>query len=145
MYAGFEHTYVYQTIRDEPISGTGIRFKLSEKNYRLLKELDDVSDPFNGDAYRETTFLMAYSRKTTEPLDRYGDSSAEIGVERKERWFDVVIRVIEGTMTFYIEHMTRNRLSVNKKEIDQMSYEMAESFYKMHWIPSGRGLYALGV
>lgn len=143
MYAGFEHTYVYQTIVEEPISGKGLRFKFNERNYRLLKALDDNSDPFNGDAYRETTFLMAYSRKTVEPLDRYVDGPSG-GQERKERWFDVVIRVIEGTMTFYIEHMNRNRLSINMEHVQEMAYEMAESFYKMHWVPPGRGLWAMG-
>lgn len=143
MYAGFEHTYVYKTISDEPISGKGYRFKFSQENYQKLKALDDISNPFDNDAYRETTFLMAYSRKTTEPLDRYADQPTSF--ERKERWFDVVIRVMEGTMTFYIEHMTRNRLKVNMTEIHEMSYEMGVSFYKMHWTVSGRGLFAMGI
>lgn len=143
MYAGFEHTYVYATINEEPISGRGFRFKFSEENYLKLKTLDDNSDPFGGDAYRETTFLMAYSRKTNEPLNRYNKSEFD-GKERKERWFDVVIRVIEGTMTFYIEHMTRNRLQYDLAKLQSMAYEMAWSFYKMHWTGAGRCLFGMG-
>lgn len=142
MYAGFEHTYVYKTITNENIVNTTNKFKLSIENYRKLKELDNVSTPFDNSAYRETTFLMAYSRKTTQPLDR--TFSEEPTPERKERWFDVVVRVIEGTMTFYVEHMKRNCLNLNNAYLNDLSYRMAESFYKMHWIPPGRGLFAMG-
>lgn len=141
MYAGFEDTYVYQTINEEGIAQVDIPFRFNEKYYTLLYKLNQESDPFDDSAYRETTFLMAYSRKTTEPLNRIISVSSR---ERKERWFDVVIRVIEGTMSHYIQHMKSNRLNIYEEKIQSMAYNMAVSMYKMHWTPPGRGLFAMG-
>lgn len=147
-YTGAEHTYVYATIDNTQYAP--YRYQLPD---RVIDQMAAMVVPFSNDAYRESTFLNNYSRLTTEPLVRpkrqqairmYNVVPYDKGIERKERWIDVVIRVIEGTMSFYISHNNKNRLEVNLAAIDSLAEEMALTMFKMEWCPPGRGLFAMG-
>lgn len=124
-YSGAEHTYVVDTISTEHVITT--RYNLPED---LRAELSTLSSPLEEDPYRYSVFLRTYSRLT------------ENG--KREQWVDTVLRVIQGTMECYIDHMKRHGLRVDMTWVDNKARRMARSLYQMQWSPPGRGLYSMG-
>lgn len=61
-----------------------------------------------------------------------------------ESWHDVVIRVVEGTMSIRKEHFFRNSLSWNDEHWQPFAREFAISLFNMEWLPPGRGLWMMG-
>lgn len=61
-----------------------------------------------------------------------------------ESWHDVVIRVVEGTMSIRKEHFFRNSLAWNDDMWQPFARELALSLFDMEWLPPGRGLWMMG-
>ncbi|MHA2038880.1 MAG: LAGLIDADG family homing endonuclease [Promethearchaeota archaeon] len=61
-----------------------------------------------------------------------------------EDWADVVVRVIQGVLSIRKDHYTKNALKWKDSEWDTFASEMAESMFKMEWLPPGRGLWMMG-
>jgi ribonucleoside-diphosphate reductase alpha chain len=128
-YTGSEHTFIYKTLENvkNPAISDSIRYHLKEE---IKNELNNLKVPFEDDDYRYSIYLRTYSRLKS-------DGS-------RERWPDTVIRVIEGTMTCYINHMNKNNLYVNMDKVDRKAHKMALSLFNLEFSPPGRGLYAMG-
>lgn len=102
-----------------------------EKFWELPKsfkqDLKTAKSPFNG--FSEFIYYRTYSRN----IDG-----------RQERWADTVIRVIEGIMSIRYDYYRRNRTHWNESCWLSFAKKMALSMYNMEWLPSGRGLWAMG-
>ena len=61
-----------------------------------------------------------------------------------ESWNDVVIRVVEGTMSIRKEHFIRNSLLWIDEEWQYYANDMAITLFNMEWLPPGRGLWMMG-
>lgn len=124
-YAGAEHTYIVGTITDVPVITT--RYTLPPA---IRRELETLATPLEACPYRYSVFLRTYSRLTPSG--------------GREQWIDTVLRVIEGTMECYLDHMQKHGLRVDFDWINQEARSMARSMYQMRWCPPGRGLYCMG-
>ncbi len=62
----------------------------------------------------------------------------------QERWPDTVIRVIEGVMSIRLDWYHKNHIKWDVEKMDAFASEMAESLFRMEWLPPGRGLWAMG-
>jgi ribonucleoside-triphosphate reductase len=98
------------------------RFKLSYTGKKYIQE-QEPKFGFNG--LGEVVFRRTYSRDN-------------------ESWNDVVIRVIEGTMSIRKEHFHRNSLYWDDKDWQSYANKMANSLFNMEWMPPGRGLWMMG-
>lgn len=124
-FKGAEHCYVTKTINviEKPVITQD--FKLSNK---FCEDLKGRKAPFSSDI-AQTTFFRTYSR-----LRQDGQN---------ERWADTIIRVINGTISAYLTHMSKLHLSP-REDINEYAESMALSCFNLEWTPPGRGLYAMG-
>ena len=98
------------------------RFSLSQETKNEILSMTPVFG-FNG--LGEVVFRRTYSRDN-------------------ESWNDVVIRVVEGTLSIRKEHFFRNSLHWNDNEWQSFSRNFAISLFNMEWLPPGRGLWMMG-
>jgi ribonucleotide reductase alpha subunit len=61
-----------------------------------------------------------------------------------ETWADVVIRVVEGTMSIRKDHYIKNSLSWNDEKNHTLADNLAFGMFDMKWLPPGRGLWMMG-
>lgn len=61
-----------------------------------------------------------------------------------ETWADVVIRVVEGTMSIRKDHYIKNSLSWNDEKNHALADNLAFGMFDMKWLPPGRGLWMMG-
>jgi len=152
-YTNAEHTYVFQTIESVRLFGKISRYQLPDESIKKVFKILETEDPFDGDAYRVSVFLSAYSRITSDfhleerpsRISIFNESRNHlIGKrERKETWGDVCVRVIEGLFSFYANYLRKNILPF-PDNIDDLATEALIGMVKMEWIPPGRGLFAMG-
>ncbi len=127
-YGGAEHTYIYETVELTKTPAITNRYTLHDDIKNELLKLP--VPPISSCAYRYSVFLRTYSRLLPNGA--------------REQWIDTVLRVIQGTMSCYINHMKNNGLRVDFNWVDKKALRMAKSLYQMKWSPPGRGLYAMG-
>lgn len=84
--------------------------------------------------FGEMIYYKHYSRLLREDGVAYG----------QETWHDTVVRVIEGVMSIRKDWYKRNRIRWDETYWQHYAYKMAVSLFKMHWMPPGRGLWAMG-
>ena len=121
-YTGAEHCYTINSINTEPAINS--RFKLSSQ---FKEKLNGLVDPLKSNPHRYFTYLRSYSRTING---------------RKEQWVDTVIRVTEGIMSCYLNHVKKNHLTCRFGS--DFAERMALSMFRLEWSPPGRGLYAMG-
>jgi ribonucleoside-diphosphate reductase alpha chain len=124
-YIGAEHTYIVGTITTKPVIEAKYDLPLG-----LREELLQLPTSLEQYPYRYSVFLRTYSR-----LQANG---------KREQWIDTVLRVIQGTMECYIDHMQKHGLRVDYDEVNSRARTMARLLYQMKWSPPGRGLYSMG-
>lgn len=83
-----------------------------------------------GNSLGEITFLRTYSRQRE-------DGS-------KERWHEVVRRVIEGMFSIYKDHITTQRLPWDEEAAQELAQDAYERLFELKWTPPGRGLWVMG-
>ena len=98
------------------------RFILREST---INEIKSLTPQFGFNGLGEVVFRRTYSRDN-------------------ESWHDVVIRVIQGVLSIRKEHYARNSLEWNDDDWQPYARKMALSFFKMEWLPPGRGLWMMG-
>jgi ribonucleoside-diphosphate reductase alpha chain len=103
------------------------RFALREDT---VAELRQMVPPFGYNGFGEFIFYRTYSRIKE-------DGS-------QENWADVIIRVIQGCMSIRKDWYAKNHIEWNEERWQDYAQEMAVSAFKMHWMPPGRGLWAMG-
>lgn len=95
-----------------------------------LEQIHDMVPEFGYDGFGELVFYRTYSRT------RYDG--------KQESWNDVVIRVISGVMSIRKDWYLKNGIEWNEDWWQNYAREMAVSLFQMHWMPPGRGLWAMG-
>jgi intein/homing endonuclease len=94
-------------------------------NNDIKNKLKNMTPNFGYNGLGELVFRRTYSRNN-------------------EDWCDVVIRVVEGCMSIRKEHFHRSSLGWNDTNWQMFASNMAESLFKMEWMPPGRGLWMMG-
>ncbi len=102
------------------------RFKLDSAYVDLLKKL---KPNFGYNGFGEITYYRSYSRMMPEG---------------QEQWADTVIRVINGVMSIRKDHYVKNRILWDEDYWQSFAGQMANSMFRMEWLPPGRGLWAMG-
>lgn len=103
------------------------RFKLPEA---VKDEILSLTPDFGYGQFSEVVFYRTYSR--VKPDDSM------------ESWNDVVIRVTEGVFSIRKDWYTKNNITWDEDFWNTYSRGFALSMFKMHWLPPGRGLWAMG-
>jgi len=108
-------------------------------SFRLLEEFvnkyKDIEPPFGftdagSNSLGEITFIRTYSRVKEDG--------------RKERWYEVCKRVIEGMYSVQKNHAKENRLPWNDNKAQKSAQEAYDRMFNLKWTPPGRGLWAFG-
>lgn len=102
-------------------------FSLDSENVSKLYKL---KPQFGYDGFGEIVFYRTYSRMKS-------DGS-------QESWHDVVIRVINGTMSIRKDWYLKNFIHWDEEYWQRYAFEMAVAMFKMYWLPAGRGMWAMG-
>lgn len=95
-----------------------------------LEKLAQLTPTFGYDGFGEIVFFRTYSR-----LKHDG---------KQENWFDVVVRVINGTMSIRKDWYKKATIEWDEAYWQDYAYRMAVSMFLMHWLPAGRGMWAMG-
>lgn len=92
--------------------------------------LYDLTPSFGFDGLGEVVYYRTYSR--TSPT------------HGQEMWADTVVRVVEGVLSIRKDYLLKHGLGWDEEAMQTYAASMAESMFKMHFLPPGRGLWACG-
>lgn len=95
-----------------------------------VEEIQAMEPQFGYDGFGEIVFYRTYSRLKADG--------------RQENWADVVIRVINGTMSIRKDWYAKNFIAWDEEYWQRYARDMAVSMFLMEWLPAGRGLWAMG-
>jgi ribonucleotide reductase alpha subunit len=107
-------------------------FKLPEdfvEKYKLSESPFGFVDA-GGNSLGEITFIRTYSRVKEDGT--------------KERWHEVVKRVIEGMYSVQKNHAKENRLPWNDYKAQKSAQEAYDRMFTLKWTPPGRGMWTFG-
>jgi adenosylcobalamin-dependent ribonucleoside-triphosphate reductase len=101
----------------------------------FVEKYKTVESPFGfvdagGNALGEITFVRTYSRVKEDGT--------------KERWYEVVRRVIEGMYSVQKNHAKENRLPWNDYKAQKSAQEAFDRMFTLKWTPPGRGMWTFG-
>ena len=107
-------------------------FKLPED---FVEKYKSAESPFGfvdagGNSLGEITFIRTYSRVKEDGT--------------KERWHEVVRRVIEGMYSVQKNHAKENRLPWNDYKAQKSAQEAYDRMFNLKWTPPGRGMWTFG-
>jgi ribonucleoside-triphosphate reductase (thioredoxin) len=107
-------------------------FKLPED---FVEKYKAAESPFGfvdagGNSLGEITFIRTYSRVKEDGT--------------KERWYEVVKRVIEGMYSVQKNHAKENRLPWNDYKAQKSAQEAYDRMFNLKWTPPGRGMWTFG-
>jgi ribonucleoside-triphosphate reductase len=103
------------------------RFSLKDS---FVNKYSSIEPAFGFNGLGKIAYIRTYSR--TKP-----DGN-------NEKWFETVRRVVEGTYTIQKEHILSNGLGWDESKAHKSAEEMYERMFAMKFLPSGRGLWAMG-
>jgi len=101
----------------------------------FVEKYKTLESPFGfvdagGNALGEITFVRTYSRVKDDGT--------------KERWYEVVRRVIEGMYSVQKNHAKENRLPWNDYKAQKSAQEAFDRMFTLKWTPPGRGMWTFG-
>ena len=101
----------------------------------FVEKYKSLESPFGfvdagGNALGEITFVRTYSRVKDDGT--------------KERWYEVVRRVIEGMYSVQKNHAKENRLPWNDYKAQKSAQEAFDRMFTLKWTPPGRGMWTFG-
>jgi len=111
------------------IKDSGIKFELHKDAVHKLSN---------------TGFQFGFPESGFGQMVYYRTYSRIMSNGQQEQWLDTVLRVINGVMTIRKWWFVMHHLRWNEYSNQQVAYDMADSMLKMHWLPPGRGLWAMG-
>ena len=95
----------------------------------FVSKYENIEPPFGFNGIGKFTYERTYSRL--------------IG-DRKERWFETVERVVNGTFNMQLDWFNTNHMNFDiKKSLDDAE-KMYDLIFNMKFLPPGRGLWAMG-
>lgn len=97
---------------------------------QYISKLHNYKPKFGYDGFGEIVFYRTYSRVKSDG--------------GQENWHDVVIRVINGTMSIRKDWYIRNFITWDEEYWQRYAYGMALAMFRMQWLPAGRGMWAMG-
>ncbi|WP_456381513.1 fused protease/ribonucleoside-triphosphate reductase [Hydrogenimonas sp.] len=103
------------------------RFRLDDA---FVAGLHTRRPDFGFDGFGEVIYYRSYSR-------RKADGS-------RESWADTVVRVVEGVFSIRKSHFLAEGLPWCDEAWQGFAQRMAESCFRMRWLPPGRGLWIMG-
>lgn len=110
-----------------------LSFKLEESFVNEYKDKEvafGFKNEYSGVSLGELTFLSRYSRVKE-------DGS-------KERWYEVVRRVVEGCYSIQKDHCNSIGIEWSESKALRSAQEMYDLIFNFKFTPSGRGLWAMG-
>ena len=108
------------------------RFVLDEIQKRILRRM---KPQFGYNGFGEITYYRSYSRMI---LDSVGTLIGQ------EHWADTIIRVIEGLFSIRKDWYIKTRIEWDEKKWQVLAINMAQSLFRLEWLPPGRGLWCMG-
>jgi ribonucleoside-triphosphate reductase len=103
------------------------RFKLKDS---FVNKFSSVEPPFGFNGLGKIAYIRTYSRTKLDGTN--------------EKWFETIRRVVEGTYSIQKEHILLNGLGWDEDKAHCSAEEMYERMFCMKFLPSGRGLWAMG-
>lgn len=104
-------------------------FKLAEKTKQILFS-QEPEFGFNG--YGEFLFYRTYSR------------IKDFDTGEMESWNDVVLRVVEGTLSIRKDWYIKNHIRWDEIYWQEFAIGFMQYLFDMKWFPAGRGLWMMG-
>lgn len=101
-------------------------FKLDDA---FVEKYKSIPPPFGFNGLGETIYRRTYSRVING---------------KRERWYQTVRRVVEGTYSIQMNHINMNQLGWNAEQGQRSAQEMYDLIFRMKFLPPGRGLYCMG-
>lgn len=101
-------------------------FKLDDA---FVEKYKNITPPFGFNGLGETIYRRTYSRLING---------------KRERWYQTVRRVVEGTYSIQMNHINTNQLGWNDEQGQRSAQEMYNLIFNMKFLPPGRGLYCMG-
>lgn len=102
-------------------------FALNAEN---LSKLYKLKPNFGYDGFGEIVFYRTYSRLKLDG--------------GQENWHDVVVRVINGTMSIRKDWYIKNFIQWDEDYWQKYALGMSIAMFKMYWLPAGRGMWQMG-
>jgi ribonucleoside-triphosphate reductase (thioredoxin) len=128
----FDQIYSRKELRDMVIKECK-PFRLPED---FVESYRDKRPPFGFGGLGEATFYRTYSRRIPCPGGE--------GVFRREAYYEVVKRVVEGCFSMQKRHIYANGDHWNDDIATKKAKDMYERMFLMKFTPPGRGLWAMG-
>jgi ribonucleoside-triphosphate reductase (thioredoxin) len=95
----------------------------------VIQALRAYPPTFGFDGFGEVVYYRTYSREA------FG---------KQERWLDTVVRVVNGVFSIRKDWYRRRGVRWDEGKWQATAASMAYAVYRMHFLPPGRGLYAMG-
>lgn len=104
-----------------------MEFKLDDS---FVEKYKNIKPDFGFNGLGELVYLRTYSR-----LKEDG---------KKEKWYETIRRVVEGTYSIQKKHIESYNLGWIEEKAQRSAQEMYDRMFHMLFLPPGRGLYAMG-
>lgn len=108
------------------------RFKLKDSYEAMIRTMKPM---FGYGLFGEVTYYRSYSRMVLDSNGKF---------KKQEHWPDTVLRVINGVMSLRKDWYTKNYVEWKEDYWQGFAFNMAQSLFRMEWLPPGRGLWAMG-
>jgi len=122
-------TTEFSHLTDKPIIDNRFKFKLSDEFIIRYESVRPKWGPLG-----EFVYLRTYSRWI------YDDD----GNRRKEKWFETIRRVVEGTFNVQKKWCLDHKVTWNNHKAQKSAKIMFDKMFNFKFLPSGRGLWMQG-
>ncbi|KAG2782206.1 putative adenosylcobalamin-dependent ribonucleoside-triphosphate reductase [Phytophthora cactorum] len=109
---------------------TGPDYKPFTLDKAFVASFENQTPPFGFNGLGELVYMRTYSRVKADGT--------------KERWFETIERVINGTFNMQKKWSQQLGQPWNEEEINHIAQEMYTRVFQMKFTPPGRGLWAMG-
>jgi ribonucleoside-triphosphate reductase len=125
-------------------------FHLNEQSEDVLR---GMRPEFGYEGFGEAVYYRTYSRRKPRPdetpFPEYWPEDkhnplATPNWTGQEHWADTVVRVVNGTFSIRKDWYLKNNIHWDEDWWQNYAAGFGEYLFNMHWIPPGRGLWAMG-
>ncbi|ETL87171.1 ribonucleoside-triphosphate reductase, adenosylcobalamin-dependent [Phytophthora nicotianae] len=109
---------------------TGPDYKTFMLDKAFVASFENQTPPFGFNGLGELVYMRTYSRVKLDGT--------------KERWFETIERVINGTFNMQKKWLLQLGRPWDEEEMNRIAQEMYTRIYQMKFTPPGRGLWAMG-
>ncbi|OWZ09177.1 Ribonucleoside-triphosphate reductase, adenosylcobalamin-dependent [Phytophthora megakarya] len=130
--AGIKSNVMFETRDSNTVMGTCTTpdYKPFELDATFVAGFESQTPPFGFNGLGELVYIRTYSRVKTDGT--------------KERWFETIERVINGTFNMQKKWLQQLGQPWNEEEMNRIAQEMYTRVFQMKFTPPGRGLWAMG-